>query len=76
MIPAAPGWEACFEHKTEGGNETMPVLAWDDDGNAMVPVAITGRLVSVHHRFDNWSFTGLLRRLSDDRTEIPPDDFH
>ena len=46
MIPATQPYEARYRHEGNGKQHfsTKPVIAWDDDGAALVPDEKTGRL--------------------------------
>lgn len=58
MIPATNLYEARFRHETDGRPNftTKPVIAWSDDGTALVADVKTGRLRDA----DSWSnFAGL-----------------
>lgn len=57
LIPAQPGTTATFDCPTKGGEPGFrylsPVVAWDDEGHAMVP-SEEGFLVSVLDCDDNF----------------------
>lgn len=58
MIPATARYEASYRHEKDGRAHftTKPVIAWGDDGAALVADMKTGRLCDA----DSWSnFAGL-----------------
>jgi hypothetical protein len=58
MIPATARYDASYRHETDGRPHftTKPVIAWGDDGAALVADMKTGRLRDA----DSWSnFAGL-----------------
>jgi hypothetical protein len=60
MIPAADRYEASYRHENDGRAHftTKPVIAWGDDGAALVADMKTGRLRDA----DSWSnFAGLTK---------------
>lgn len=56
MIPASPGYSASFHKTDKHMPHDLPVVAWDNDGNALVVDEAEGHLVPAN-RFSN--FDGL-----------------
>lgn len=69
MIPESGHITACFTTLKEGHrlHEYLRVVAWDDDGNALVPDADSGRLVVARNQP---GFNGLEGVETDSKTPV------
>lgn len=52
MLRAQPGWVAVFQRETSEFEEKLPVVAWDENGHAMVVDEHKGMLTKADRRDD------------------------